>query len=671
MRHICTSSIAALAMTAFAAAETHTIVVDDTGFTPDSIVVAPGDSILFDAPCGTRVRTGNPCESDGMLDILNPPPTCPGMSPWQVPQFASAVLPVYTEGYNFECDGIHTAEIIVVGDGAVHQVPGDYATIGEAVAAAESGDTIEIAAGTYLEHDIAIEFKTLTLRGEANPDGTPGVTIDAQQQGRILELVGGGDEPGEPGLIFVDNIVLTGGLTDGDGGGVSITNCSPVFRNCTITGNTCTGNGGGAHVSRAAENASWITAEPRFARSTISLNHAATGGGLYSVGDQENGGCLTKVTGCIITENTASDGIAGIYHLGGGDTSVTYSIICGNYPGQYDGWIWLNSYNSCALTNCLDDDDDGVPDGCVGGDADGILHIPSEYPTLSLAWDEIEDGNTIMIAAGEYGIDDTNTFRAEDMTISVIGETNDDGSPAVVLDGENDSVQLAMAIVGPGAGNATVENIHFKRFGGGLGLLNCTGEVRNCIIENGDANVTGLYLASFQGTVESCRIIDNDSSFLGAGIVVLDQPDAPPSTVSVIDCVIEGNYASFILGGGWGGVIINDEASTVDLIGCTITGNSGADGGGLKVYAPANVSLTNTAVCSNAFSGQINGDWVDNGGNCVQSSCNDCETPCPGDIDGSGTVNVTDLLTVIGSWGNPYDVGDLLLVISEWGNTCP
>ena len=48
MRHIRTSSIAALAMSAFAAAETHTIVVDDTGFTPDSIVVAPGDSILFE-----------------------------------------------------------------------------------------------------------------------------------------------------------------------------------------------------------------------------------------------------------------------------------------------------------------------------------------------------------------------------------------------------------------------------------------------------------------------------------------------------------------------------------------------------------------------------------------------------------------------------------------------
>jgi plastocyanin len=45
----------------------------------------------------------------------------------------------------------------------------------------------------------------------------------------------------------------------------------------------------------------------------------------------------------------------------------------------------------------------------------------------------------------------------------------------------------------------------------------------------------------------------------------------------------------------------------------------------------------------------------------------DCEASgCAGDYDGSGTVDVGDLLTVIGEWG-AYDVTDLLLVISDWG----
>ena len=53
---------------------------------------------------------------------------------------------------------------------------------------------------------------------------------------------------------------------------------------------------------------------------------------------------------------------------------------------------------------------------------------------------------------------------------------------------------------------------------------------------------------------------------------------------------------------------------------------------------------------------------------------------CPGDIDGSGDVNVTDLLTVLGDWGctgvpctgdvtgdDNVNVSDLLAVLATWG----
>ncbi len=56
--------------------------------------------------------------------------------------------------------------------------------------------------------------------------------------------------------------------------------------------------------------------------------------------------------------------------------------------------------------------------------------------------------------------------------------------------------------------------------------------------------------------------------------------------------------------------------------------------------------------------------------------------PCPADTNGSGTVDVTDLLAVISGWGpciacdadtdgsGAVDVGDLLAVLDGWG-TCP
>lgn len=49
----------------------------------------------------------------------------------------------------------------------------------------------------------------------------------------------------------------------------------------------------------------------------------------------------------------------------------------------------------------------------------------------------------------------------------------------------------------------------------------------------------------------------------------------------------------------------------------------------------------------------------------------DCaDEGCKGDYDGSGVVDVSDLLLIISQWGT-YDVSDLLLVISDWGCGTP
>ena len=59
----------------------------------------------------------------------------------------------------------------------------------------------------------------------------------------------------------------------------------------------------------------------------------------------------------------------------------------------------------------------------------------------------------------------------------------------------------------------------------------------------------------------------------------------------------------------------------------------------------------------------------------ITAVVNDCE----GDIDGNGTVEVTDLLEVIAAWGSSdanadidgsgtVDVSDLLLVVANWGS---
>ena len=65
------------------------------------------------------------------------------------------------------------------------------------------------------------------------------------------------------------------------------------------------------------------------------------------------------------------------------------------------------------------------------------------------------------------------------------------------------------------------------------------------------------------------------------------------------------------------------------------------------------------------------GSVIEAGVDSIVISVADCETGgCTGDLDDNGTVNVNDLLALIGAWGNPYNVDDLLELIGAWGN-CP
>ena len=44
--------------------------------------------------------------------------------------------------------------------------------------------------------------------------------------------------------------------------------------------------------------------------------------------------------------------------------------------------------------------------------------------------------------------------------------------------------------------------------------------------------------------------------------------------------------------------------------------------------------------------------------------------PCPWDLDGSGTVGLSDLLELLAFWNDPYQLVDLLALLAAWG-PCP
>lgn len=92
---------------------------------------------------------------------------------------------------------------------AERAVPGDHATLAEALAASAAGDVVVVAGGTYAEHD-------LDLPGGVTVRARPGdvVTLDAQEAGRHFVVRKGGESALES-IRFVNGITLDRQRKDG------------------------------------------------------------------------------------------------------------------------------------------------------------------------------------------------------------------------------------------------------------------------------------------------------------------------------------------------------------------------------------------------------------------------------------------------------------------------
>jgi parallel beta-helix repeat protein len=204
----------------------------------------------------------------------------------------------------------------------------------------------------------------------------------------------------------------------------------------------------------------------------------------------------------------------------------------------------------------------------------------------------------------------------------------------------------------PSLTDCTFENNSCTGGGGGMfNNLNANPTLTGCTFTSNSADYYGGGMCNYSSdpTLENCTFTDNSAANLGKGGGMYNSGSDPTLT----NCRFEGNFAWYY-------------------------------GGGMYNFNNSNPTLIDTTVCGNTPD-QINGDWTDNGGNCIAESCDDAnddgipdDCECLADINGDGYVNVTDLLTIIDQWGltdSPADVNfdgivdvtDLLIVVGNWG----
>ncbi len=213
-------------------------------------------------------------------------------------------------------------------------VPSAVGTLAAALDSAVAGDSVVVAAGTYLEYDLVLE-SGVTVRGET---GDPAdVTIDAQALGRIFAGVGltagrlealtltNGDAPAAP-------------VSDDTGGAIHLKSSSGfTIANCVFTGNTAKFGGAitcdGSSVTidgcefdgNHAFGESWVTggailiegAAPLIRGSTFTGNTAVIDSALGDGGAIFARASSSVVEDCVFTGNTAGAGAGACYSWDG------------------------------------------------------------------------------------------------------------------------------------------------------------------------------------------------------------------------------------------------------------------------------------------------------------------------------------------------------------------
>lgn len=262
-----------------------------------------------------------------------------------------------------------------MGKGAIINVPGGYATIQDAINNAVNGDMVIVNPGTYYER-IIMNGKNIILCSKFFLTGdTSYITstiIDGESWGRVITV-----NSGEDSTCMISGFTIRNGNTWQDlnpmGGGVLIENSSARIFNCVIRNNEAPENGGGLAVFGAS-------AAPLIRGCRIINNTAGSFGGGIFIGDcstrAEIVGCI--VSGNSVTCSCGYNGSGGgisIYHTGkvtncliSGNTAINASIGGG---GIFCDWGTYYGNQQILVTGCTITENSASGSGGVGYVIDG------------------------------------------------------------------------------------------------------------------------------------------------------------------------------------------------------------------------------------------------------------------------------------------------------------
>jgi hypothetical protein len=447
---------------------------------------------------------------------------------------------------------------------ATIRVPEDEPTILAAVAAAVSGDTVEVACGTYYEHNIFVGANIL-IRSET---GDPScVTINAQSLGRSMSS--GGD-------ATIRGLTFTAGSLAGDGGGYYCYSGSSTLSNCVITGNAAD-RGGGVYV----RGGSSLTLQNCTISNNIATVVRGDGGGVHCTV-----GSTTVLDGCDISANSAFNDGGGLF---ASQATLTLSscTFVGNGAVRGGGLTVLRPVTA-TVQGCKFTSNTSTQGGAAYG-------LDNQQPASPMLFSDCEFYRNHAGEGGAVHID-TPVFGCINPLIDFLGCTFRENTAA-------DGGALRLRSV------ARISSCYFDTNvctvgmwgGGAASITHCSPTITFCTFNNNQADRThggALSLWGSSATIAGCTFVGNGSVAPGAGgsvrvaygtITLSESVIAFGSSGEPIHCYTDGAATLACcdlfgnVGGDWMGCISGQETLngnlSVDPLFCNVlSGNFGVAG---------------------------------------------------------------------------------------------
>jgi predicted outer membrane repeat protein len=548
----------------------------------DSTTTTPTDTPTDTGP------TTDPNDGDG--DGFAAGDDCDDTDPSRYPG-----APEHCDGIDSDCAGDDDTQLVTV-----LPAMASFASLAEAAATLQPGDTVEVCPGTYAGSATLSSSVTVRSFGEepavldAQGAGTtvvvdaPDVVLDGlvitggSQSGVLATLEGsmelsacevfdnvgtngGGVQFSVLGGRMVDSVVRDN-VASNDGGGIYALG-NVQIEGSTLQANVATGQGGGLTVGTEAR----VTVLD----STLADNRAEYGGGLFAFQRSD-----TELEGTtVVSDNTASSSGGGVYlwsaTLDGGEVSGNDAVASGGGLYVHEGG---------TVSNVLLDRNAAE----TGGGA--VLHEDVDLDTVTV------EGNAATYGGGLYLLD------ADVVGVDVVvsgNEADDDGGGVYLQDASISGADITENTAADGAGiyiysvdyttaivrDVTLQDNVAGESGGGLYVVGDTELHDSVVRRNSSADRAGgvFVNAPVEMTLEDTDVIDNTATNRGGGFY--------PNSGALVT-MVRGQLSLNDSTRGAGAYVNNDAELTLDDV--TVHNNGDpttVTGGGVRITSGRVTSL--------------------------------------------------------------------------------